>query len=586
MLELDKIVGLIQAGQKTAAVTAGGRINRTSSAPTSHDTEDYVGVGLDGILAASGKLLAVNRGEATTDERDSLAFKRIMTPDRLMRERVRIDADKSGMKLMRALARKRTLKAMTPFHFDNYATGLLLGNPLSSPLEEINPMHIVEQARRVTLMGPGGIGTPQAITSGMQAVHASQFGFLDPLHGPECFPASAEVFTWEGWKPWPTVTLEDKLACRIDGRLEFHKPERLVAEPYAGPLLVAEHSRLRMAVTPGHRVLNMRDGLKGRERMDYASEVEGKGFKIPIRHLPLLGDESRLTWELPVIPVTNSNQKVFGPLDVFDWSEFLGWWLSEGSSNAHKRVSSGGSVYDAGYVRVSQCPVANPEQNLRLRALMQRLGLMGDTVAVADAYHCGAKQVVAYFSQWTGGCYDKWIPDEVFSFPVEARRRLMESLLMGDGRDVANRRQCYCTVSFKLARSVELLAVSLGMPAFIREERDARAHVKTTNYVVSMSLKHTTQVTPSNSEWSREDYEGVVYCATVPGGLLLVRGKPKTRGYWSGNSERAGIDSRLAWGTRIGSDGRIYQQFTNRRTGKTEWLSPDQLDGKTIRLPA
>jgi DNA-directed RNA polymerase beta subunit len=184
MLELDKIVGLIQTG-KTAAVTAGGRINRTSTAPTSHDNEEYVGVGLDGILAASGKLLAVNRGESTTDERDSLTFKRIMTPDRLMRERVRIDADKSGMKLMRALARKRTLKAMTPFHFDNYATGLLLGNPLSSPLEEINPMHIVEQARRVTLMGPGGIGTPQAITSGMQAVHASQFGFLDPLHGPE-----------------------------------------------------------------------------------------------------------------------------------------------------------------------------------------------------------------------------------------------------------------------------------------------------------------------------------------------------------------------------------------------------------------
>ena len=223
MLKLEDIVGMV----KGATASSGGRINRMPDAPVSHDVDEYVGVGLDGILAASGKLLAVNRGEAETDERDSLAFKRIMTPDRLMRERVRMDADHSGRKLMRALARKRSLKSMTPFHFDNYTTGLLLGNSLSTPLEEINPMHLVEQARRVTLMGPGGIGTPQAITPGMQAVHASQFGFLDPLHGPESERAGVDSrFAW-GVRIGSDGRLYQQFTNRRTKQPEWLSPDKL-----------------------------------------------------------------------------------------------------------------------------------------------------------------------------------------------------------------------------------------------------------------------------------------------------------------------------------------------------------------------
>lgn len=147
-------------------------------------------MGIRGILAASEKLLAVNRGLADPDERDSYVYKQMFGVDRHLAERIKLDAGKIRRSLMRNAAKIRTLRAAHPFMFDGYSSGLVIGdptqaNPLSSPLEEINPLHILEQQRRITQMGPGGIGSSEAITPDAQAVHPSQFGFVSAIEGPE-----------------------------------------------------------------------------------------------------------------------------------------------------------------------------------------------------------------------------------------------------------------------------------------------------------------------------------------------------------------------------------------------------------------
>ena len=82
---------------------------KPSTNPTSHhrylsdddEHEKYAPVGIDGLLAASEKLLAVNRGLAEPDERDSLPNDRIHTVDRLMAE---LKSDKPGPGELMALA--------------------------------------------------------------------------------------------------------------------------------------------------------------------------------------------------------------------------------------------------------------------------------------------------------------------------------------------------------------------------------------------------------------------------------------------------------------------------------------------------
>jgi DNA-directed RNA polymerase beta subunit len=156
-------------------------------------SSDNISVGVRGILASTEKLLAVNRGLDAPDERDALQFKSLMTTDRLMRERIKLDADKVRMNLMRRVAKFKSLKPIGVGAFDSYARGLLIGNPLSMPLEEINPMHLVEQARRVTQMGPGGLPSEEAISIDAQQVHPSQFGFISTIEGPENSRAGVDV---------------------------------------------------------------------------------------------------------------------------------------------------------------------------------------------------------------------------------------------------------------------------------------------------------------------------------------------------------------------------------------------------------
>jgi hypothetical protein len=87
------------------------------------------------------------------------------------------------------------------------------------------------------------------------------------------------------------------------------------------------------------------------------------------------------------------------------------------------------------------------------------------------------------------------------------------------------------------------------------------------------------------ANWREVAYAGMVYCATVPGGFLHVRGKKSTSGFWSGNSGLIGLDTRLCRGVKIGSDRRLYQRFRNSHTGKIHWMSPEDLVGAVVKLP-
>lgn len=542
------------------------------------DYDSYTPVGLDGVIAASEKLLAVNKGLEEADEKDALHNDRIYSTDALLAERIRMDKDQMRKKVMWHAARHRSLKGMSPFVFDGYGIGMIVGNQLSQPLEEINPLHIAEQARRVTKMGPGGIGDIQAITESAQSVHPSQFGFISPTEGPECFDDLSEVYTLRGWAMWPEVLDTDIFACRVNGVLAWHAAHRIVRQHYKGELILGEHETIRMAVTPNHRVIHARN-ISYRE--DTASDIFGKSIKIPITHKPYMGNPEWLRFTLPGIHKTDSNQKELGSFCIGDWCEFIGWWLSAGSATS---MSPGGAPYGQPHILIHQDPVANPENHSRVLALLLRMGLRVKETEPGSDFCISSEQITAYLSQYTKGCHNKWIPEDLFEAPVWARERLLDALLRGDGRYTV-KRHCYRTVSPNSAKSVERLAISLGYTAFIRYESGNRSRVKTTDHVVSIHRQKHRSITSNGNYWKKINYDGMVYCATVPGGLLHVRGKKSTSGFWSGNSGLAGIDVRLATGTKVGSDRRIYQRFRNSSTKKIHWMSPEDLLGASVKLP-
>ena len=188
--------------------------------------KDDVDANVDTILAATEKILAINRGLAQPDERDSLRFRRLYPMDRLISERIALDADKLFLKTMRRVIRQKSLKPINVNHFDKYTENLIVGNPLSMPLEEINPLHLIEQARRVTQMGPGGLGE-DSITEDAQNLHPSEFGFLSALEGPESERIGVDTRIAWGAKVGSDGNIYQKFLNKKTGRREWLSPTDL-----------------------------------------------------------------------------------------------------------------------------------------------------------------------------------------------------------------------------------------------------------------------------------------------------------------------------------------------------------------------
>lgn len=549
------------------------------------DGEEYIPVGVNGLLASTEKLLAMNRGLVGQDERDSLRYQKVVRPASLFRERVKMDSGKIARTIMYRAAKTKSLAGFLPGAFDGYVDAVMKGNPLTSPFEEINPMQIKEGARRITKMGPGGIPSSESITAESQAVHPSQFGFIDPISGPECFVDNDEfatrVLTSKGWKRFKDVTDDDKLACQIDGALTFSKPEHVVHASYSGEIYKVVSGAISFAVTPTHRIWGTSDPTEACYKFTYAKDLYGKVRHIPCKPGTYLGKEKG---------TVQIGDRTFS---AKDWCEFLGWFLSEGSLR--------GKQYKHPSICITQSEDVHPNEYRLLVKLCSRMGIKyHESLASPNNYkkhgytkHIGLniteRCIQEYVtSRWVDGCYNKYIPEEVFDWGLDERHALLHTLLLGDGR-VNKSHTVYCTVCKRLAEDVERLAIGLGYCVRLREEHDKRAHVKTTNYCVCLlQAEHRvtdTRVKGAASYWSKMlNYNGMVHCATVPGGLLYVSVN-KCPGFWTGNSERAGVDVRAAYGTKVGSDGRIYQKFYDRKSKTNRWMNPSDIAALTVKLP-
>jgi hypothetical protein len=557
--------------------------------PLDLDEDEYMPVGVGGLLAASEKLLAINKGLDKTDERDSLVFKRIMTTDKLLSERIELDNNKVRQKLIPRIAKAKSLLKLHPFAFDNYMEGHLLGNPLSSPLEEINPLHLVEQARRISAMGPGGIGSDNAVTEDMQAVRGDQFGYLSVLEGPETFHSCHWLLSKTGWKRVYEVTMDDLVACNINGSLEFHKPTKLHKYNYTGDMILAENANIKMCVTPNHRLVYASRSTKdwSKYKIETAANLYGKNIRIPCWHAPYVG-----SYSLSTITIGKSTY------NICDFAAWLGWYLSEGSVAA-----------DYKQFKISQCSLVNIDNFYEINELLNRMEIDFSTTkygpyrpeknAAENGFWSSDADLLLYIKDRIPGgrlCDEKSFPLEAIEWPEEARIVLLDALLKGDGR-CNKTHTTYCSTSKQLAEGVELLMISLGYPTKLREEPDKRAHVKTTNWCVAkLQTKEKTIIGKAyghknypdrvyGNYWSKLEHDDYVYSVSVPGTLVFTKGSEQTQGAWSGNSEKIGIDVRAAWNTRIGSDGKLYQMMYDRKKGKHRWLSPEDLDGSTVKLP-
>jgi len=545
--------------------------------------QNATGITPEVLLRTTGKMLGVSRGEEDADDRDSPQFSHVFSIEDMIRERIDKDAGRLTQQLLRKVRRTRNLQPVRRGALNSYLDSLLLGSGLAMPLEETNPLHTLEQLHRVTKLGEGGIGSAEAITDEARDVNPGQF----------CYDDETMVLTSDGFKYWRDVTEDTLLACDCGDAVGFYKPVAVTHEHYSGPMVGIANKYLDYLVTPNHRVYCSTHKKPTAFRCEEAVAVYKAQRNYRVGGTPYIDKNDCPThFTVPlaeIVPGHPGRSLTAHTFAAEDWATFMGWFLAEGSTVVDDKRHSF-------KVQIAQSATANPAKCAAIAALLERMGLA--SCYTGAAFTVASKDIVAYLRP-LGYAHEKRIPRYFFNYSYACRLALFDAMAAGDGSTADNGSVRYVTTSYGLALDYAELALSLGYSATICEvtskplndrcRKRWRVGVSRTRAVIHTGYSSKARL----ADAVELDYDGMVHCARVPGGLLLVMRNGKS--VWSGNSFidpitgpeglNIGIDVRTAYRTFKGDDNNIYGEFRNPHTGKLEYLRPDQAADKIIAFP-
>lgn len=555
------------------------------------------------LLKASQKLINVFKSAEDIDDRDSLEFKRLHSVDDFVRERIQLSGRDLKKKIVSKLdhgGANPDVKSIVPAGvLTPTVKSFLTQSDIAAIPTNYNPMEVLDVSQKITPLGEGGIGDIRAVPYEARQIHHSHLGIIDPIRTTECFDGDTEVFTAAGWRPWAELPLDTVFACNIEGVLHFLPATHRYEAAYAGPMCAIKNGKVNLFVTPNHRMWVRPYAPPGESayRFETAGHLLSNGVPrtFAAKVEPYAGNSARTTFVLPEVPdnrtfFTGNDKTIRAPtqayapvhININDWAEFFGWFAAEGSCVCNGERGK----YN---VTISQDSLANAEKYARIDALLARMPFTYGKNA--QGFTVSNKQLAAYLSQF-GDCYDKYIPEYLLTAPIEARSLLLEALLLGDGctwsPGNAHRRgypqAVYTTTSVRLRDDVERLALSLGHSVRVSRYQDTRQPHYAPMWSVRLLRSAERTVSPKRGQMTEIEYNGKVYCATVPGGLLLVR-RHGSVPVWVGNSEASGADVRAAIHTARDENGNLYTPLLNVKTGKHEYIPAHVVAQSVIAFP-
>lgn len=148
----------------------------------------YTSANGDAILAASNKLLGISRGTVKPDQRDSLMFKDLHAVEDFVGERIGNASREITRKVKNTIDRedKGVRDIIGPDIFNKAVRSLFTGGSgLASTPSQINPLEMISNQMKTTVMGKGGISDFHVVSNEAKLVDPSHMGFMDPLHTSE-----------------------------------------------------------------------------------------------------------------------------------------------------------------------------------------------------------------------------------------------------------------------------------------------------------------------------------------------------------------------------------------------------------------
>lgn len=360
----------------------------------------------------------------------------------------------------------------------------------------------VGRVARVSYLTHDGVRDPAA-----DIALAERLSAAVPMHA--CYDEETEVLTGRGWKNWRDVGICDEfLTLSPDNQIEYQRPLRLVDEPYSGDMIRILTEHVDVFVTPNHNMLASRRRHCGFDRWELVPAFQ----LTETCHRLRLGEG---VWESPELDEAEAR--------------LLGFFIGDGNYSAS-----------------SYCIAFHLRRQRKIDFLRQAAQAAGFLVNNSgdDHYRLSCSKS---FKRLAWSCYEdkqKRIPEQFLRAGRKTLLALLDGLMASDGSVSPTGKQTFATTSPLLASQFQEVAVKVGMAASCRLAQLARVNSWGGNAkpCYSLCLFRKRNIRPKiggmiltrAEEVFYEPYNGRVYCATVPNGILYVRrnGKP----LWCGNS--------------------------------------------------
>lgn len=138
------------------------------------------------ILAATQKLLKINRGEEVPVDRNSMEFKDFLWVDDFVKEKIALHSRQFKPKVMRRIDTATDIgNIITSSYLTKPVKSFFSDSSLAELSDQYNPLEMLSSRAKVTATGEGGISNLQTVDPNTRALQQSSMGILDPIHTPE-----------------------------------------------------------------------------------------------------------------------------------------------------------------------------------------------------------------------------------------------------------------------------------------------------------------------------------------------------------------------------------------------------------------
>lgn len=322
-----------------------------------------------------------------------------------------------------------------------------------------------------------------------------------------CYSADTEVLTEDGWKFWPNVLIEDKLAnVTKDGKFYYAKPKELISYDYHGDMIRFENSKTDLFMTPNHRVY-------ASKRIKRTSEYED--FSL-YRADDLMKGEYRLP-KLPTFEMEKGDDKDYA------LGLHYGFSLAEGNFSASKN-----RVYFI---------VKKERERKTIEFLREQLPFLDwrDHIAEKGFIKVSSEKPSVSYS---GTLLEKRIDFSYLPKTINSYTGFLDGYYLGDGSTNQYGVRQVCSISEELIKDIALICTHLGKPtSYFGLSPDRDSYGNRTVFHLTIGQNKHRHLAEMNR--TRVPYSGLVYCAEVDTGLLLVRrnGKVSVCGNCTGSAQ-------------------------------------------------